>query len=104
MRWLDGIIISMDMSLSKLWESVNDREDWRAQSMGSRTAGYDRVTGHYAGSQQTLPATLPLAGHHTARPTLEISPNFGHSGKCIVALHCLHFPGLKKLNTFSCIY
>lgn len=62
------------------------------------------MTGHYAGSQQTLPATLPLAGHHTARPTLAISPNCGHSGRCTVALHCLHFPGLMKLNTFSCIY
>ena len=44
MRWLNGITDSVNISLSKLWETVKDRKDCMLQSMGSQRVEYGLVT------------------------------------------------------------
>ena len=41
MRWLDGITDLMDMTLSRLWEVVKDREAWHAALQGVTKVGHD---------------------------------------------------------------
>ena len=44
MRWLDGITDTKDMSLSKFWEMVKDREVWHAELYGLRRVGHNLAT------------------------------------------------------------
>ena len=43
-RWLDSITNLVDMNLRQLWETVKDREAWRAEVQGLQKVRYDLVT------------------------------------------------------------
>ena len=62
-KWVDGITDSLDVSLSKLWEMVNDREAWHSEVYGSQRVGHNWTATIFHCVQILHCLHLSLIGH-----------------------------------------
>ena len=111
MRWLDGMLNSIDVSLSKLWEMVKDRETWCLQFRGLQTVGHDWATTTYYGGQADIVCLLTRCNRKNKAPVIcqRIEPeskqdsNYQSTeniGSCNETLRGCNCPNLKcgKIN------